>query len=61
MKNRTRCFLTGRFRSDKDFNEGDYRQNHPRFQGENLAKNLILLDRLDELAKAKSCTDDSTQ
>ena len=51
-----RGFLTGRFRNEKDFNEGDYRQNHPRFQGENLKTNLNLLSKLDELSKVKGCT-----
>lgn len=51
-----RGFLTGRFRKDDDFNEGDYRQNHPRFQGENLKTNLNLLNKLDELSKVKGCS-----
>ena len=34
-----RGFLTGQIRSPEDFDEGDYRQNSPRFQGENLARN----------------------
>jgi len=51
-----RGFFTGRFRKDEDFNEGDYRQNHPRFQGENLKNNLNLLNKLDELSKIKGCT-----
>ena len=51
-----RGFLTGRFRKDEDFNEGDYRQNHPRFQGENFKNNLNLLNKLDELSKIKGCS-----
>ena len=51
-----RGFLTGRFRTNEDFKEGDFRKNHPRFQGENFITNLKLLSRLDELSKAKGCT-----
>jgi aryl-alcohol dehydrogenase-like predicted oxidoreductase len=51
-----RGFLTGRFRKDEDFKEGDFRKNHPRFQGENFKNNLNLLGKLDELSKEKSCT-----
>jgi aryl-alcohol dehydrogenase-like predicted oxidoreductase len=51
-----RGFLTGRFRKDEDFTAGDYRQNHPRFQGENLKANLNLLSTLDELSKVKGCS-----
>lgn len=48
-----RGFLTGRFRRPEDLPEGDWRRNHPRFQGENFRKNLQLVERIDELAKAK--------
>ncbi len=51
-----RGFLTGRFRRDEDFNEGDFRRNHPRFQGENLKNNLDLLSKLEDLSKVKGCT-----
>ena len=51
-----RGFLTGRFRKDEDFTEGDFRQNHPRFQGENLKNNLNLLIKLDEISKVKGCS-----
>ena len=48
-----RGFLAGRFRGPKDFTADDYRKNHPRFQGANLARNLTLLDRVSALATAK--------
>jgi aryl-alcohol dehydrogenase-like predicted oxidoreductase len=51
-----RGFFTGRFRSQEDLKEGDYRKNHPRFQDENLARNLELLRKLEELAARKKCT-----
>jgi aryl-alcohol dehydrogenase-like predicted oxidoreductase len=51
-----RGFLTGRFRSFEDLPEDDYRRNSPRFQGENFQKNLDLVDRVEEIARRKSCT-----
>jgi aryl-alcohol dehydrogenase-like predicted oxidoreductase len=51
-----RGFLTGRFRTFEDLPEGDYRRNAPRFQGENFAKNLDLVMKVEEIAKEKGCT-----
>src|SRR5512140_391518 len=51
-----RGFLTGRFRSAAEIPEGDYRRVAPRFQGENFAKNMALLGRVESIAKAKGCT-----
>jgi aryl-alcohol dehydrogenase-like predicted oxidoreductase len=51
-----RGFLTGRFRNAQAFGEGDFRTHHPRFQGENFQKNLLLLDRLAALATTKGVT-----
>jgi aryl-alcohol dehydrogenase-like predicted oxidoreductase len=51
-----RGFLTGRFRSPDDFDEGDFRTNHPRFQGENFQRNLDLVERVREIADEKDCT-----
>ena len=51
-----RGFLTGRFRKLEDLPEDDYRRHSPRFQGENFAKNLELVKRVEEMAKAKHCT-----
>ena len=52
-----RGFLTGRFRSPDDLrDEGDFRSRHPRFQDENLTRNLELLGRLEELARDKGVT-----
>jgi aryl-alcohol dehydrogenase-like predicted oxidoreductase len=48
-----RGFLTGRFRKPEDLPEGDWRRSSPRFQGENFGKNLRLVDRVRELARAK--------
>ncbi|HET7604844.1 MAG TPA: aldo/keto reductase [Sphingomicrobium sp.] len=51
-----RGFLTGQFKSPDDFPEGDFRKNHPRFQGENFAKNLDLVGEVEAMAKEKGCT-----
>jgi aryl-alcohol dehydrogenase-like predicted oxidoreductase len=51
-----RGFLTGRFRSPDDFEAGDFRANHPRFQGENFERNLDLVERVRAIAEEKRCT-----
>jgi aryl-alcohol dehydrogenase-like predicted oxidoreductase len=51
-----RGFLTGAFSSPEDFDEGDYRRNSPRFQGENFQRNLDLVDRVKEIAASKGVT-----
>jgi aryl-alcohol dehydrogenase-like predicted oxidoreductase len=51
-----RGFLTGRFRSPEDFEAGDFRANHPRFQGENFQRNLDLVERVRAIADEKGCT-----
>jgi aryl-alcohol dehydrogenase-like predicted oxidoreductase len=51
-----RGFLSGRFRSPDDIPEGDFRRNHPRFQGENFGRNLDLVERVQELAAEKAVT-----
>ena len=51
-----RGFLTGQLRSPDDFAADDFRRHSPRFQGENFARNLQLVDRVKELADAKGCT-----
>jgi aryl-alcohol dehydrogenase-like predicted oxidoreductase len=51
-----RGFLTGRFSSPADFSADDVRAHNPRFQGENFARNLELVERVSELAREHSCT-----
>jgi aryl-alcohol dehydrogenase-like predicted oxidoreductase len=51
-----RGFLTGRFRTVDDLAADDWRRNNPRFQGENFTRNLDLVARVEELARAKSCS-----
>jgi aryl-alcohol dehydrogenase-like predicted oxidoreductase len=51
-----RGFLSGRFSSPEDLDEGDYRRYAPRFTGENLEQNLKLAERVKELAAGKGVT-----
>jgi aryl-alcohol dehydrogenase-like predicted oxidoreductase len=51
-----RGFLTGAFKSPEDFDDGDFRKYQPRFQGENFARNLDLVERVQEIAAEKGCT-----
>ena len=51
-----RGFLTGTIKSPDDFAADDYRRTTPRFQGENFARNLALVDKVRELASEKGCT-----
>ena len=51
-----RGFLTGSITAPEDLAADDWRRNNPRFQGENFAKNLKLVDAVNELAKRKGCT-----
>jgi aryl-alcohol dehydrogenase-like predicted oxidoreductase len=39
-----------------DMEEDDRRRDHPRFEPENLARNVALVASLRELAKAEGCT-----
>lgn len=51
-----RGMLTGRFASAAELPLDDWRRNHPRFQGENFAKNWALVEQLQALAQQKKCT-----
>jgi aryl-alcohol dehydrogenase-like predicted oxidoreductase len=51
-----RGFLTGAFKSPDDFDAGDYRRTNPRFQGDNFARNLALVDAVRRMASDKGCT-----
>jgi aryl-alcohol dehydrogenase-like predicted oxidoreductase len=51
-----RGFLTGALKSPNDFAADDYRRFSPRFQGENFAKNLLLVDQVQALAADKGVT-----
>jgi len=51
-----RGFLSGRFQSPEDLEEGDFRLRNPRFQGENFQRNLELVERVREIAEEKNAT-----
>jgi aryl-alcohol dehydrogenase-like predicted oxidoreductase len=51
-----RGFLTGKIQSQDDLDPSDWRRQNPRFQGENLEKNLELAGRIREIAGRKGCT-----
>jgi len=51
-----RGFLTGALKSPEDFAADDYRRTNPRFQGENFARNLALVEKVQALAREKGCT-----
>jgi aryl-alcohol dehydrogenase-like predicted oxidoreductase len=51
-----RGFLTGQIKSPGDFEEGDFRKNHPRFQGENFDRNIQLVREVEAMAAEKGCT-----
>ena len=48
-----RGFLTGRFKNFEDLPEDDWRRTNPRFAGENFEKNLVLVERITEIARDK--------
>ncbi|MBL0162415.1 MAG: aldo/keto reductase [Xanthomonadales bacterium] len=48
-----RGFLTGAIRRFEDLADDDYRRQQPRFQGENFARNLSLVDTVSRLAVQK--------
>jgi aryl-alcohol dehydrogenase-like predicted oxidoreductase len=51
-----RGFLTGAIKTPEDFAPDDFRRSSPRFTGENFRKNLALVARVEELARAKGCS-----
>jgi aryl-alcohol dehydrogenase-like predicted oxidoreductase len=51
-----RSMLTGSVHGKSDLPEGDRRLAHPRFQGENLDKNVAMVNRLEKIAHEKHCT-----
>jgi len=51
-----RGFLSGRFTSTDELDEGDYRRYGPRFTGENLKRNLALAERVRALASERGLT-----
>ncbi|MGH7385219.1 MAG: aldo/keto reductase [Candidatus Rokuibacteriota bacterium] len=51
-----RSLLTGRTRAAGEIPADDRRRDHPRFQDENLKKNLDLVEPLEAMARKKGCT-----
>ncbi|HQS85006.1 MAG TPA: aldo/keto reductase [Alphaproteobacteria bacterium] len=52
----SRGLLTKKMNAHVKFDEGDFRQCLPRFQGENFENNLKIRDKLIEFAKTNNCT-----
>jgi aryl-alcohol dehydrogenase-like predicted oxidoreductase len=51
-----RSMLTGQIQKPEDIREGDRRLAHPRFQGDNLVRNIALVKKLEAIAREKGCT-----
>jgi aryl-alcohol dehydrogenase-like predicted oxidoreductase len=51
-----RGFLSGKITSPEAFGSDDFRRFAPRFQGENFAKNLAVVEKVGELARVKGVT-----
>jgi aryl-alcohol dehydrogenase-like predicted oxidoreductase len=51
-----RGFLTGQIKQFEDLAEDDWRRTNPRFQGDNFAKNLQLVERIKKIAQTKNIT-----
>ena len=51
-----RGFLTGAIKRPDDLAADDYRRSSPRFQGENFAKNLRLVEKVETVAAEIGCT-----
>ncbi len=51
-----RGFLTGAIQSRSDLDADDWRLQNPRFSEENFQQNLVLVDRIKEMALEKNCS-----
>jgi aryl-alcohol dehydrogenase-like predicted oxidoreductase len=51
-----RGFLTGVIKSPEDFATDDFRRQNPRFQGDNFARNLALVENVKQLAEEAGVT-----
>jgi aryl-alcohol dehydrogenase-like predicted oxidoreductase len=51
-----RGFLTGKIQSLNDLAPNDWRRRNPRFEEQNLQRNLNLAKRVENLAREKKCT-----
>lgn len=51
-----RGFLTGQIKRFEDLPADDFRRQNPRFVGDNFTRNLDLVKRIQDIARAKGCT-----
>ena len=51
-----RGFLTGAVRDTASLSDGDVRRKLPRFQPENFGRNVALLQSIEHIARARSCS-----
>ncbi|WP_290701105.1 aldo/keto reductase [Amphritea sp.] len=51
-----RAYLTGKLRDIYALTEKDLRRDMPRFEVDNYARNLLLLDSIEEVAEQENCT-----
>ncbi len=51
-----RGLLTSTLEGQQSLAENDGRRRHPRFAPDNLARNISLVERIEEIAQAKHCT-----
>src|SRR5437867_12535071 len=51
-----RSLLAGVVPDFANLSDGDTRKRHPRFEGENFAKNRVLVERVEAIAADKRCT-----
>ena len=51
-----RGFLTGKYQSEKDFSDGDFRKTNPRFVGDNIEQNKRLLEAIQPMTIKYNCT-----
>ena len=51
-----RGFLTGAVTDLERLEQNDVRRTLPRFQGENLKQNVVMVKRLEEMARSKGCS-----
>ncbi|KAL4914599.1 NADP-dependent oxidoreductase domain-containing protein [Aspergillus aurantiobrunneus] len=52
----SRGILSGQIRSRDDFGPGDLRKMLPRYSEENFSKNIVVVDKIKEMATRKGCT-----
>jgi aryl-alcohol dehydrogenase-like predicted oxidoreductase len=52
----SRGLLSGHWSANRELSQTDFRAHSPRFQGENLTRNLSLVDALREIAEKKDAT-----